>query len=90
MDGRCMRIGWQSIKERFIVFGNRKAIYTAAEAAAALILRTNVHSFGPQKIRANHSHALELRSIAKNFVVFDATHLHLVAFVCLFVCLPSC
>lgn len=74
MDGGCMRIGWQSIKERFIVFGNRKAIYTAAEAA--LILRTNVHSFGPQK----------LRSIAKNFVVFDATHLHRNA-CCLSICL---
>lgn len=89
MDGGCMRIGWQSIKERFIVFGNRKAIYTAAEAA--LILRTNVHSFGPQKIEPL-TRAQKLRSIAKNFVVvrcYSLTSRRLL-FVYLFACLLAC
>lgn len=85
MDGICMRIGWQSIKERFIVFGNRKAIYTAAEVAAALILCTNVqHSFDPPKNRTTRTLS-ELRSIARKISSFDATHLH--RRFCLSICL---
>lgn len=65
MDGMCMRIGWQSINEPSIVFGNRKAT----------TIRTQIHDIAvyiplvppiPKFLFFFYAQAF---SIAKNFVV---------------------
>lgn len=83
MDGICMRIGWQSIKERFIVFGNRKAIYTQREHINTLYTVYNVHSFGSWNFVPSQKF---LRRCRRS----DATYLLSLLFVYLFASLLTC